>query len=179
MSWEVEFVEVWFFVSVYYSPVANSVFPISDIRIERFQSLTRFFTISKGFVSSETELVEVQFFVSIFILILAQHRNLGLTPLLDIKIERFQSLTCFFTFSKGFVSSEAEFHAIRFFVFVSCSSWPNIVIWAYLLARTSELSDSKVWHVFLPFLMGSWAQKLNSLKSDFLCLFTTHLWPTA
>ena len=74
---------------------------------------------------------------------LAQNRNLGLTPSSDIRIERFKSLTCFFTISKGFVSSEAEFDEVRFFAAVWCSFRPKIVIWAYLLARTAELSDSK------------------------------------
>ena len=37
-------------------------------------------------------------------------------------------LNCLFTISKAFVSSEAEFVEVRFFVSVSCSSWPNIVI---------------------------------------------------
>ena len=76
-------------------------------------------------------------------LILAQHRNFDLTPISDIRIERFESLACFLTISKGFVRSEAEFLADRFFVSVYYRSMPKTVIWAELLARTSELSDSK------------------------------------
>ena len=144
---------------------------ISEIRIEQFQSLTCFFTISKGFVSSEAEFLGVRFmclftthlclkskfgpksklghhnwtiqklklvfyhfkgvrelrswihwspiFRVCFLLILTQHRNLGLTPISDIRIVRFQSLTCFFTISEGFVSSEVEFIEVRFLVSVS------------------------------------------------------------
>ena len=36
-----------------------------------------------------------------FMLILAQNRNLGLTPSSDIRIERFKSLNCFLSFLKG------------------------------------------------------------------------------
>ena len=47
-------------------------------------------------------------------LILAQYRNLGLTPSWDIRIKRFKCLNCFYTISKGFVNSEAEFGEVRF-----------------------------------------------------------------
>ena len=84
-----------------------------------------------------------------------QNRNLGLNPSSDIRIERFKSLNCFFTINKGFVGSEAEFVGVRFFASVSYSCGTKIVIWAYILARTSKLSDSKASIVFLPFLRGS------------------------
>ena len=92
MSAEAEFLAVRFFVSVYYSSVPNRNFeltPSSDMIIERFQSLTCFFTISKGFGSSEAEFLAAKFFrVCVlrvrFFLILAQNRKLGLTPSSDI-----------------------------------------------------------------------------------------------
>ena len=62
------------------------------------------------------------------LLICAQNRNLGLTPSSNIGIEGFKRLNWFLTISKGFVSSEVEFVEVRFFVSVSCSSWPNIEI---------------------------------------------------
>ena len=83
-------------------------------------------------------------------LILAQHRHFELIPSPDIRIEQFKCLNCFLTIFKGFVSSEAEFVEVRFLVYVSCLSWPNIVLSSYFLSRTSKLSDSKAWHVFLP-----------------------------
>ena len=69
------------------------------------------------------------------------------------------------------MSSEAEFLAVIFFLSVYYSSMPKIVIWAKLLAGTSELSDSEACFVFIPFLRGSWVQNLNSLKSDFRVRF--------
>ena len=86
-------------------------------------------------MSSEAEFLAVRFIVSqiycvCLLLICVQNRNLGLTSSTDIRIDRFQSLNWFFTISEGFVSSEAEFVEVRFFVSVSYSSWPNIVIWA-------------------------------------------------
>ena len=63
-----------------------------------------------------------------FLAQLGQNRNLSLTRSSDIRIERFKSLNWFFIISKGFVSSESEFDEVRFFMSVSCSSWPNIVI---------------------------------------------------
>ena len=106
-----------------------------------------------------------------------QNRNFGLNPRSDIRIEQFKSLNCFFTLSKGFVSWVAEFVEVRFFASVSYSCGTKIVIWVEFIARTSELSNSKAWIVFLPFLRGSWAEKLNLLKFDFSRLFPTHVEP--
>ena len=39
--------------------------PSSDIRIDRLKSLNRFFSISKAFLSSESEFVKVRFFKSV------------------------------------------------------------------------------------------------------------------
>ena len=83
-----------------------------------------------------------------FLLMWKQNCNLGLNPSSDIRIERFKSLNCFVTINNGFVSSEAEFVRVRFFASVSYSCGTKIVICAYILARTSELSNLKAWIVF-------------------------------
>ena len=102
--------------------------PSSDIIIERFKSLNCFFYQFLRVRELKSWIRWSPIFRVCFLLILAQNRNLGITPSSDIRIERFKSLKCFFTISKGFVSSKAEFLEVRFFVSVFCSSWPNIVI---------------------------------------------------
>ena len=102
-----------------------------------------FFTISKGFVSSEAEFLAVIFFCVCLQLIYAQNRNLGLTPSSDLKIERFKSLNWFFTISKGFVSSEAEFLAVIFFCVCLQLIYAQNRNFDVILSRTSELSDLK------------------------------------
>ena len=56
---------------------------------------------------------------------LTQTRNLGLNPISDIKPDRFKSLKCSFTISKGFVSSEAEFVKVRFLRLFRAHLGPN------------------------------------------------------
>ena len=99
-------------------------------------------------------------------LICALNRNLGLTLSSDIIIERFKSMNWFFTISKGFVSSESEFVEVHFFVSVSSSSGPNIVISAELLSRKLEFSNSKAWHGWIPIFLA--AQFFASVSSFWL-----------
>ena len=78
--------------------------PSSDIIIERFKSLNCFFYYFLGVRELKSLIRWSPIFRVCFLLILAQHRNLGLAPSSDLKIEWFKSLKCFFTISKGFVS---------------------------------------------------------------------------
>ena len=150
--------------------------PSSDIIIERFKSLNCFLLFLRG-SWAQSRLRWNPIFRFCFLLMWNENCNMGLNPRSDIRIERFKSLNCFFTISKSFVSSKTDFVAVRFFASNSYSCGTEIVISASILARTSELSDSKAWIVFLPLLRGSWAHRLNLLMSDFSRLYPTHLEP--
>ena len=69
--------------------------PSSDIRIEWFKSLNCFFYHFLGVRELKSWIRSSPIFRVCFMLILAQNRNLGLTPSLDIRIEQFKSLKCF------------------------------------------------------------------------------------
>ena len=78
--------------------------PSSDIIIERFKSLNCLFYHFLGVREFKSWIHWSSIFRVCFLLILAQHCNIGLNPSSELKIERFKSLKCFFTISKGFVS---------------------------------------------------------------------------
>ena len=154
MGSEAHYVEVRFFCVCFL--LISGLTPSSDIRIDRFKSLTCPLTISKWFVSSEAELFEVRFFRVFFLLIKAKNCNLGSTPTSDIRIERFKSLTCFFTISKGFGSSEAEYVEVRFFhvCFLLVSSQNHYLGLTLSSDIRFERFQSLIWFI-LQFLRGS------------------------
>ena len=68
----------------------------SDIRIERFNCLNYFFYHFLWVRELKSWIRWSPIFPVCFLFILAQNRNLGLTPSSNIIIERFKSLNCFF-----------------------------------------------------------------------------------
>ena len=71
------------------------------------------------------------------------------------------------------MSLEAEFVEVRFYAYVSSSFEPKIVIWAYLVARTPELSDSKARRVLFTISKGFMSSDAEFLEVQFFAFVSS------
>ena len=105
VSLEAEFLEVRFFTSFSCSTrpknVIRALLLAWTSKIEQFKSLNWLFSHFQGVHELRSWIRWSPIFRVCFMLILAQHRNLDLTPISIIRIDRFQSLKCFFTIISG------------------------------------------------------------------------------